>query len=724
MRLLSIIVFTVVLISNTFGQTTPTTQVKTIADLVALRIPTINNRLSALVTGRLTENDGAGGLFFYDGSAATATNLGTIFKPAATTGRWTRQYSGAVNVKWFGAVGDGATDDSVAITNALSVLNAQGGGGLYLPESTYFITNHIVVDFSNAHVYGDGTGATVIKVGAWVDGLRVSDTAYPAATNIIRNVLIENLTINGNRGAFSSPSDTYGNGLNLNAVDQALIKNVEVLNASQQGIVTTYQGPASSVAQTSMIIQSCIVSNSLPGSISIGVEGDSENVLILGNSVWGTNVVAIYAGNLSGGLVQGIRIEGNTITDVGASGIGIRLEDSALNNVVSGNFINGSAIGVRASSTAGFNVSKMVISNNSITNFISSGILTVPLATGDKSELIISNNSLRTAITSAVVGSISVGEKALVIGNMIVGDVVGISLGGTNNLVLGNYVDSVNQVSIASAGNNYIAANRTVGSITTAAGDQVYSYSAGNHSFEAPVFMFDTLTRQESSGTASDIYLNQVGVVGWYLRNTATTGDFNINDGTFDRFNISNSTGAISATSPSLTLNQSSGAISSLNLNQAGVVNWQLKNVATTGVLSFNDGFNDEFYMLPTSGEAYFQGDLIRILGKTEYYPQDLQTLAAGAAISVIRTKVRVVGDSGPVTLTSTPTIADGHTGQIVFLQGTDNTNTLTVQDQASLGGSNLVLGAATRVLGQGDMLLLMFDSNDSVWYEVSFTDN
>jgi hypothetical protein len=51
MRLLSIIVFTVVLISNTFGQTTPTTQVKTIADLVALRIPTINNRLSALVTG-------------------------------------------------------------------------------------------------------------------------------------------------------------------------------------------------------------------------------------------------------------------------------------------------------------------------------------------------------------------------------------------------------------------------------------------------------------------------------------------------------------------------------------------------------------------------------------------------------------------------------------------------------------------------------------------------
>jgi hypothetical protein len=76
MRLLSIIVFTVVLISNTFGQTTPTTQVKTIADLVALRIPTINNRLSALVTGRVTENDGGGGVFFYEAASAVSTNWG------------------------------------------------------------------------------------------------------------------------------------------------------------------------------------------------------------------------------------------------------------------------------------------------------------------------------------------------------------------------------------------------------------------------------------------------------------------------------------------------------------------------------------------------------------------------------------------------------------------------------------------------------------------------
>ncbi len=60
MRLLAAILFTVVLAFNTVGQTTPTVQVKTMNDLVGLRIPTINNRLTAIVSGRLTDNDGGG----------------------------------------------------------------------------------------------------------------------------------------------------------------------------------------------------------------------------------------------------------------------------------------------------------------------------------------------------------------------------------------------------------------------------------------------------------------------------------------------------------------------------------------------------------------------------------------------------------------------------------------------------------------------------------------
>lgn len=46
-------------------------------------------------------------------------NDGTVFAKLGG-GFWVRQYSGAVNVKWFGAVGDGVTDDTQAIKNALN----------------------------------------------------------------------------------------------------------------------------------------------------------------------------------------------------------------------------------------------------------------------------------------------------------------------------------------------------------------------------------------------------------------------------------------------------------------------------------------------------------------------------------------------------------------------------------------------------------------------------
>lgn len=110
--------------------------------------------------------------------------------------------------------------------------------------------------------------------------------------------------------------------------------------------------------------------------------------------------------------------------------------------------------------------------------------------------------------------------------------------------------------------------------------------------------------------------------------------------------------------------------------------------------------------------------------GKTAFTPSTLQTLAAGNALLANATKVRVAGSGGAVTLTSTPTIADGVDGQIVYILGTHDTNTLTVQDQGTLASSNLELAASTRVLGKGDILQLMFDATDSVWYEVSFANN
>ena len=75
---------------------------------------------NAITLGRTAVSDGGGGRFYYDANSSATTNRGTIFKPNSANGRWLRVVTDSVvNVKWFGALGDGTTDDTAAIQAAL-----------------------------------------------------------------------------------------------------------------------------------------------------------------------------------------------------------------------------------------------------------------------------------------------------------------------------------------------------------------------------------------------------------------------------------------------------------------------------------------------------------------------------------------------------------------------------------------------------------------------------
>jgi hypothetical protein len=81
---------------------------------------------SSSATG--TPPDGGGGVFYWDSSAATGDDGGTVIVPKnGAGGRWVRVYSGALNVRWFGAKGDGATFDDEAIARAIAAARARGG---------------------------------------------------------------------------------------------------------------------------------------------------------------------------------------------------------------------------------------------------------------------------------------------------------------------------------------------------------------------------------------------------------------------------------------------------------------------------------------------------------------------------------------------------------------------------------------------------------------------
>lgn len=146
---------------------------------------------------------------------------------------------------------------------------------------------------------------------------------------------------------------------------------------------------------------------------------------------------------------------------------------------------------------------------------------------------------------------------------------------------------------------------------------------------------------------------------------------------------------------------------------------------ALNGTLGATTAATAQVTTFTASGVATFAGNVIvssRLFAPTA---GATQSLLAATAINPVGLKIKVVGNGGAVVLTATPTItAPATDGQLLLIQGTDGTNTVTLQDEASLAGTGLELGAATRVLGLGDTILLTWDSAVSKWFEIAFSNN
>ncbi len=83
-----------------------------------------------------------------------------------------------------------------------------------------------------------------------------------------------------------------------------------------------------------------------------------------------------------------------------------------------------------------------------------------------------------------------------------------------------------------------------------------------------------------------------------------------------------------------------------------------------------------------------------------------------------------VVSTGGVVTLTSTPNIAAGVSGQWLVISSTATGMGVTFQDEGTLTGSKLQLGAASRAITQYKTLTLIYDAADGFWREISYGSN
>ena len=152
------------------------------------------------------KGDGGGGVFYWDATSTQADNAGTIIAPTNyATGRWIRviEEVGETNVRWFGATGDGSTNDTTSVMAAFT--NSPRDYTLFFPQGTYrvnllidgndnadnwsklkwvgvenkttlesfdttfgattvkFTEMQLRVEFKNLHFRGTGNGATIAK---------------------------------------------------------------------------------------------------------------------------------------------------------------------------------------------------------------------------------------------------------------------------------------------------------------------------------------------------------------------------------------------------------------------------------------------------------------------------------------------------------------------------------------------------------------------------------
>ncbi len=124
----------------------------------------------AEVLGYFSPGDGGEGRFVLLPMGPRKINRGTVVATKLDAGLvWKRNYSGPINVRWFGALGARPInlaapqiDDTQRIQAAVIAADIEGARSVYIPSGTYFISQIVLTPYMT--LYGDGsTDQTILR---------------------------------------------------------------------------------------------------------------------------------------------------------------------------------------------------------------------------------------------------------------------------------------------------------------------------------------------------------------------------------------------------------------------------------------------------------------------------------------------------------------------------------------------------------------------------------
>lgn len=351
MRILATTFFLLFLF-DCFGQSQagrPTVSVDTVADLIA-RNPVPNERV--VLSGWRTNGDmGAQRILRHDPTSVAATNLGCVFGNAGA-GRYLAEdcNAGEIDVRWFGAVGDGVTDDTTALQAAISYART-----LTIPANLTIlfssrITKTNFTDGFTLNLYGtlrraDGCNDHLLVVGE----VPAFSSGYAVATRT-------NVTINGGgTGVFDGnaqnaaeyfPTSTLpaygGHGIYVLGVDGVRIQGLTVRDEPNYAVAvrgsrnvlvsgnivstgngnnsTNYNGKNQDGIHLTDCVNAVVSGNRVKSSddqIALTTLGGNSENLLVANNILEHNYLTSTSGIVGpyGVLANGVRVSVDTDTN-------------------------------------------------------------------------------------------------------------------------------------------------------------------------------------------------------------------------------------------------------------------------------------------------------------------------------------------------------------------------------------------------------------------------
>jgi len=332
------------------------------------------------------------------------------------------------NVKMYAAIGDGLTDDGIAINNALSNAGRNGGGIVFIPAGTYYHTQTIVIP-SNTHLMGSGMGSTIILGNK--EGMCSALGAHSCgqiALIGVNNAKVSNLTVDNHT------RNTPANGIILvsdlanTPTTNSTIENCEVLGSnSHQYLIWNQYGKHNK-----------ILNNYIDGEV---ISDDRTS---------GQDGIEIYGG-------EDILVQGNTVKNIGGTGMwafsdvldlgsdenltGIRFLD---------NYVSRARYGIM--SPVNTTYSHILIKNNIVLDMWLDGIRSSAADIGNINDCQITGNSVKNCTNSGITiagqtGTISssINVSGNTIDNVTSSNGIGIQLSGISNVTCnGNTITNSN----------------------------------------------------------------------------------------------------------------------------------------------------------------------------------------------------------------------------------------------------------------------------------------